>query len=487
MKAQNTIPNHTISISYSLRKYINALHEEQNKAETFAHLVDTIHTTYAQKSHNSEAYFLTHIANAFNPKTQNFLIQKNRHLLSSNYTSTINPNILSKLSKAHNDEEVIALSNHLETHVHKGNTDFIERLDSNYAYKKLAKVKYLDYKNTHKTPIMLTMTLYRSFRKYIKTKEMKLGEEKGLKQINEENLEELVEKSYVKLNERFREFYRFFKLKNQRSGDDDKLDYIIMFEPHKSLTLHLHVLFYCNPLQLQNLKETWDRYLFSLTKVQRKAQDYKVIDTQRAKASTYISKYLIKAFNDTDAMQETSFFNQFRRYFSKYKLFRTSNFYHTSQNKINKMYQYLRENYADILQAIKQSNIPIYEVLEKMEMASVFLFETRKEEAISFDRKAIKEFYNAYKDTLSDISIKEEIYNHLDYFKKSTMRYTLLSVSFNNIPIKILNLLNFYGITSNQWMEMAEKYEDRFYYKGLYKIEEMPIHKAMVLINEISE
>lgn len=120
-------------------------------------------------------------------------------------------------------------------------------------------------------------------------------------------------------------------------------------------------------------------------------------------------------------------FSDIASYFSKYKLFRTSNFYHTTQNKIDKMYQYLKENYADILLTIKQSTTPIYEVLEKMEMESIFTFEITKEEVTSFDRKAIKEFYDAYKKTLSDIEIKQEIYNNLDFFRKKG-QYAILCV-----------------------------------------------------------
>ena len=332
---------------------------------------------------------------------------------------------------------------------------------------------------------MLTMTLDRSFRKYIKTQETKLGNSEGLLKISEANLEELIEKSYTTLNERFREFYRFFKLKNQRSGDNDKLDYIVMFEPHKSLTLHLHVLFYCNPIQLNNLQETWEHYLESLTPTQQKAQDFKIIDTQRAKASTYLSKYLIKSFNDIESMEETSFFNKFRRYFSKYKFFRTSNFYHTTQNKIDKMYQYLKEHYADILQVIKHSTTPIYEVLEKMEIEGVFTFEINKEEVTSFDRKAIKQFYEAYKGTLSDIEIKQEIYNNLDFFEKKATRYIMCQAIFQGSNQKLLNILNHYDITSNNLLEieMDEEFEDRFYYQGMYEIEEMGLNKAINIIN----
>jgi hypothetical protein len=480
---------HTIPIgpSNALKTFINTLHLETPKAQTFAHLVENIEASYVQKSYNYETYFLTHIANAFNHKNQSFLIEKNRHTLTNNFHSTINQKVLFALAKEANTHKIIELSNALETHRHKGNANYIEKLDTHYAYKKLAKVKYLDYKNAHKTPIMLTMTLDRSFRKYIKTTNNALGEDKGLLQISDESLEVLVEKSYRALNERFREFYRFFKLKNKRSGDDDKLDYIVMFEPHKSLTLHMHVLFYCNPLQLDNLRQTWEHYLEHLSPIQHKAQDFKIIDTNRAKASTYLSKYLIKAFNDSDAMKESSFFNKFRRYFSKFKLFRTSNFYHTTQNKIDKMYGYLKEHYSDVLDTIKHSTIPMYEVFERMEIEGLFRFEINKEEVTSFNRKAIKEFYDTYKETMSDIAIKEEIYHNLDFFEKKAIRYTMAHAIFQGSMQKMINVLGYYEIPCHHWVEVGqdEVCEDRFYYQGMYAIEEMTLGKAISIINGV--
>lgn len=144
-------------------------------------------------------------------------------------------------------------------------------------------------------------------------------------------------------------------------------------------------------------------------------------------------------------------------------------------------------NCADILLTIKQSNTPIYEVLEKMEMESIFTFEINKEEVTSFDRKAIKEFYDAYKKTLSDIEIKQEIYNNLDFFEKKATRYIMCQAIFQGSNQKLLNILNHYDITSNNLLEieMDEEYGDRFYCQGMYEIEEMALNKAIYIINEV--
>lgn len=148
------------------------------------------------------------------------------------------------------------------------------------------------------------------------------------------------------------------------------------------------------------------------------------------------------------------------------------------------MYQYLKEHYADILHVIKHSNTPIYEVLEKMEMEGIFTFEITKEEITSFNRKAIKQFYEAYKGTLSDIEIKQEIYNNLDFFEKKATRYIMCQAIFQGSNQKLLNILNHYDITSNNLLEieMDEECEDRFYYQGMYEIEEMNLGKTMQLL-----
>ena len=117
-------------------------------------------------------------------------------------------------------------------------------------------------------------------------------------------------------------------------------------------------------------------------------------------------------------------------------------------------------------------------------MEGIFTFEITKEEVTSFDREAIKQFYEAYKGKLSDIAIKQEIYNNLDFFEKKSMRYTMCQAIFQGSNQKLLNILNHYDITSNNLLEieMDEECEDMFYYQGMYEIEEMTLGKAMKLL-----
>ena len=120
-----------------------------------------------------------------------------------------------------------------------------------------------------------------------------------------------------------------------------------------------------------------------------------------------------------------------------------------------------------------------------MEMEGIFTFEITKEEVTSFDRKAIKEFYDAYKGALSGIEIKQEIYNNLDFFEKKAIRYTMCQAFFQGSNQKLHNILNHYDITSNNLLKIDkdEECEDRVYYQGMYEIEEMGLNKAINIIN----
>ena len=67
------------------------------------------------------------------------------------------------------------------------------------------------------------------------------------------------------------------------------------------------------------------------------------------------------------------------------------------------------------------------------------------------------------------------------------MRYTMCQAIFQGSNQKLLNILNHYEITSNNLLEIEmdkdEEYEDKFYYQGMYEIEEMELNKAINIIN----
>jgi len=349
-------------------------------------------------------------------------------------------------------------------------------MDAKYAFKKLAKVKYIDYKNRDKTPAMLTFTLDKEYRKYVRKGDVVLGELEGLEEIDKDaNLEELIEKSYHKLNCIYRNFYYYLKTLNKRSSEKDKLDFIMIFEPHKSLTLHLHLLFYCNETQLANLKRAWNNYLKDLTSEQRGAQDFTVIDRTRANSATYLSKYLIKEYNTET--EEASFFNQFKRYFSKLKLFRTSNFYHTTQAKLDKMYNYLASNYPDILEKIRLSDIPIYEILEQFEVEGLFQFEKENVEALGFDRKKIKAFYEAYAANHEPYEIKQEIIDNIDGFVKITTQQRIKEAVFIWDSERVNQVFSSYEIEAI--LDEEEYPPDKFYTSDMYIMNTMSLNRAI--------
>jgi hypothetical protein len=489
MNLQTTIQNiahqHHVNVEqksiYALQKFINELHVTPEPAHDFHVMVDKIKESYRLKSFKSEMFFIQHVAHTTNKESAEPIIDFKSLDLSKNFKSTICEQSLHYCNNTLRDtsateHELVHALNNLERYTHKGNTQFIEEMDAKYAFKKLAKVKYIDYKNRDKTPAMLTFTLDKEYRKYIRKGDAILGEFEGLEEIYKgANLEELIEKSYHKLNSIYRNFYYYLKTLNKRSAEKDKLDFIMIFEPHKSLTLHLHLLFYCNETQLVNLKRAWSNYLKDLTEEQQRAQDFTVIDRIRASSATYLSKYLIKEYNSET--EEASFFNQFKRYFSKLKLFRTSNFYHTTQAKIDKMYNYLASNYPDILEKIRFSNIPIYEILEQFEVEGLFQFEKECVDALGFDRKKIKAFYEIYTPSHEPYEIKQEIIDNIDGFVKLTTHQRIKEAVFIWDNEKVNQIFDSYGI--NKIIDEEEYPPDKFYTSDMYIVNTMSLNKAI--------
>lgn len=65
------------------------------------------------------------------------------------------------------------------------------------------------------------------------------------------------------------------------------------------------------------------------------------------------------------------------------------------------------------------------------------------------------------------------------------MRYTMCQAIFQGSDQKILNVLESYGITSTHLLEMQmdREHKDKFYYQGMYEVEEMDLGKAMKLLS----
>ena len=149
------------------------------------------------------------------------------------------------------------------------------------------------------------------------------------------------------------------------------------------------------------------------------------------------------------------------------------------------MYSYLTANYPDILETIRLSDIPIYEILEQFDLQGLFQFTKTKIQSTSFDRKAIKEFYDTYKDTHQSHQIKQEIINNIEYYERTTTISKIDTAIFIYNHKTLLNIFNTYNIEHNLEPEIIQP--EKFYYAGMYEINELDINTSISIANNILE
>jgi len=149
------------------------------------------------------------------------------------------------------------------------------------------------------------------------------------------------------------------------------------------------------------------------------------------------------------------------------------------------MYSYLTANYPDILETIRLSDIPIYEILEQFDTQGLFQFTKTKIQSTTFDRKSIKEFYDTYKDIHKNYQIKEEIINNIDYFERNTTISKIDTATFIYNHSILLKIFTTYNIDHNLQFEIIPP--DKFYTQGMYEINPLNINTSISIANNILE
>jgi hypothetical protein len=269
----------------------------------------------------------------------------------------------------------------------KNKGEFLNNQDRLYSYKKISKVKYLEHINQHKEKVFITFTLPNIiFHKYDKngnfTKTYKTQDKfeenilKGLKYLNEE----IHRYFYTTLKYKIDRHCKKHKIKNK---DKKRIDYIKMLEPHKNLSGHLHSLFY-----IDNDFKDIIYNVYNMTIEHYKLKQTKFETLNSSKGSTYVSKYLLKT-----TKKGNEFYNHYKRYFSNVKLFSSSNFKYTTQEKIELVYKYLYENKPLLLERYKKGNKPLYYVLEILIKRKIFTFEEKKKTSLTINFSKIKKEY----------------------------------------------------------------------------------------------
>ncbi len=270
----------------------------------------------------------------------------------------------------------------------KNEGQFLNQQDKVYSYKKLAKVKYLEYIYKDKEKVFITFTLPSEYHKYKKI---------GNNLIENENYKggnyiDNIESGLKRLNEIHDYFYKLLKkyvaryIKKNPINDFENIQeigFIKILEPHKNLQGHLHSLFYIDKEFLEILDNVYNLTIKKFELIQTKKEILK-----NAKSSTYLNKYLIKT-----TRSDERFYNEYKRYFSNTRLFTSSNYKYTSQEKIDIIYKYLSKNRPNLIKNYKKSNKPLYYFLELLDKKGFFEFLEVSKESISIDRKKLKDIY----------------------------------------------------------------------------------------------
>ncbi|MDD3451762.1 hypothetical protein [Sulfurimonas sp.] len=424
--------NHFMNLFLNLNKKINFDNNKSNKiidylqdikyitnANKFDYnlssLKKELENNYNKVSNNNKKFFTYNLLDKYNKNTGEIIensIIKIDDIENFKYVD----DFYLKLDEPIKDFKEIELKNLKYEEKNKG--QFLNNQDKLYSYRKLAKVKYLEYIYKDKEKVFITFTLPSEYHKYKKI---------GNNLVENENYKggnfiDNIENGLKRLNEIHDYFYnllkkyvaRLIKTKNPINDLENKkeIGFIKILEPHKNLQGHLHSLFYIDKEFLEILDHVYELTIKKFELIQTKKEILK-----NAKSSTYLNKYLIKTTRD-----ENRFYNEYKRYFSNIRLFTSSNYKYTNQERINLMYRYLGKHRPHLINAYKKSNKPLYYYLELLEKKGFFEFLEGSKETISVDRKKLKEIY--YKEVAQE---KEKI----EILKNLECEYALNG--FNNI------------------------------------------------------
>lgn len=415
---------------------INLLNEENEQKfqglKTRAELIEKMSKDYEKKSIKQLKFFINNVSSKYNTL-------QDKPLINWKNNSTFYFNLKKNYSAKFDEENNLFFE--LENEKRKG--EFLLNSDKKYSAKKIAKIycleEYIEDENEEYVSLFLTFTNPSEFHYYT----LKNKNEIDIEAIENE---EFNSKKFIKnpqYNDNFgtfensiilgienqkkinRYFYNDLKKRIERANLNANMYHFTIFEPHKSLQPHSHKMLILprNCINLANES-------FNLTKRYFNLKQVKIEEIKEARASTYITKYLLKTLNleennlidfkdldlkniesyeiteakrdyiiekQNETFTKDNFFNLYRRYFgASNRIFTTSNFKTTTQKKIDIMYKFLKENYPDFLQSLKDNKKSLYYQLEKLEEEKIFTFELKNNESFSFNIELLKAEYKNF-------------------------------------------------------------------------------------------
>lgn len=137
-------------------------------------------------------------------------------------------------------------------------------------------------------PIFITLTNPSKFHPFVSVKNQK-NTYKLNKNYEFDDLKTCINESYKNIKEIYRELYKNIHKLNKN------IKFTKIIEPHKSLVCHLHRLIFIDKKDIESVKR---KYKNILKKHNLKSCQFEVL--KKIKGSSYITKYILKNFNDDD-------------------------------------------------------------------------------------------------------------------------------------------------------------------------------------------
>ncbi|MGH2278795.1 replication endonuclease [Aliarcobacter sp. ERUVET-7] len=288
-------------------------------------------------------------------------------------------------------------------------------------------------------PVFITLTNPSKFHPFVSVKNQK-NTYKLNKNYDFNDLKNCVDESYKNINKIYRELYKNIKTEHKET----KFTKII--EPHKSLVCHLHRLIFVKKENLESVKR---KYLNILKKHNLKQCKIEIL--KKIKGSSYITKYILKNFNEDDLHS----LNGYKK-LHKIRMFTMSNL-NLSSSIFKKLYFNNKELNKKIIEDIKN---------KKSKYSNLYQFYTENTqillENIDENGEIKTKIINKNKDSLFKIYKKTQ--------KEEIERKTKKLVFDRQIETYNKNFIYEENKKINEENDFKNKFKNKFQKKYFYEI-----------------
>lgn len=229
------------------------------------------------------------------------------------------------------------------------NSTYLKKQDAQYAQRVYSKAKYIEEVNNDKLIVFLTLTIPSKYHYYKQKHPTTTDKKKKHIFIKNEKckfktLGEAVDAGYEYINYLKRRLYKTFKDRLIKEDIEPPFDFISVIEQHKNMQVHNHQITYLTEEQQEIFEDVFKNFV---KKHKLKKTDYQIIES--AAGSSYVMKYISKSL---DGLLESNENDHFKHYYRK-KIISMSNYKHTTQGVINRVYSYLKREKSELFEEMK--------------------------------------------------------------------------------------------------------------------------------------